>query len=53
MNAINDDELIKLQRVLKYLLEYAYDPLQIFYEIQVKLTGVLRDDFHLTSNGWA
>ena len=44
--AISNDECKKLQTFLKYLLEYVYQPLQNFYEIQVKLTDVLRDEFH-------
>jgi predicted nucleotidyltransferase len=44
---INDNELDKLHRFLKYLLEFVYEPLEKFYEVQIKLTDVLRDHFHV------
>jgi len=44
---VNDNELNKLCEFLKYLLEYVYEPLVKFYEIQIKLTDVLRDYFHV------
>ncbi len=44
---ISDDEWNKLQRFLRYLSEFVYEPLQNFYEIHVKLAYILRDIFHV------
>ena len=44
---LTDEEWRKIQTILIYFLEYVYEPLINFYEIQVKLTDLLRDDFNL------
>jgi predicted nucleotidyltransferase len=44
---INGNELDKLCIFLKYLLKFVYEPLEKFYEVQIKLTDVLRDHFHV------
>jgi len=44
---ISDDELSKLKFITTYLYEYVYEPLLNFYEIQVKLVEVLRDEFNV------
>lgn len=44
---ITDRELLELRRFLRFLLEFVYNPLENFYEVQIKLVHVIRDVFHI------